>query len=126
MRQIKFRAWYKESKRFLENVQDLFNDKLNFPACFADILHDDNCVVEQYTGLKDKNGVEIYEGDILHWLDPWTDKQDWLGVVIYQEAGFKLDTDFAFKNTEWVEAGTWRFDVVGNVHQNPELLEADR
>ncbi|GAX06966.1 hypothetical protein IWT25_02314 [Secundilactobacillus pentosiphilus] len=134
MRPIKFRAWDKPDNDFIDNVQEsvrvytqtnAWDTLAESLGTFDAIMDSDDYVVEEYTGLKDKNGIEIYEGDILRWHDPWTDGQDWLGVVTYQEAGFKLDTDFRFKNTEWLEAGAWRFEVVGNIHENAELLEAD-
>ena len=86
--------------------------------------------VGQYTGLKDKNGKEIYEGDIL--LAP-----EWLGslkcICIYQQEntvnpiqGFGLysyDTYFRKYNT-LVESDEWdEFEVIGNIYDNPELLE---
>ena len=86
--------------------------------------------IGQYTGLKDKNGKKIYEGDIL--LAP-----EWFGrlkcVCIYQQEnnvnpiqGFGLysyDSYFRKYNT-LVESDEWdEFEVIGNIYDNPELLE---
>ena len=61
MREIKFRAWDKILNQFLPNVQNHINDK---DWAFGNMLRNpERFVVEQFTGLKDKNGKEIYEGD---------------------------------------------------------------
>lgn len=89
---------------------------------FLDLLEKGELIVEQYTGLKDKNGKEIYEGDIVsgHTLFyiakfeiAWRgDKAGWFG--------FTTD-DFTLPlcNIEHVE-------VIGNIHENPELLESEK
>lgn len=119
MRSIKFRAWDVQNKRFIKNVQNLFNDMGKYPACFADVLNDDNYIVEQYTGLKGQNGVEIYEGDVIR------GETGWYGEVIWSGVGFRVCAK-RLMDTTWLEYVYPEIEVVDNVHENPELLEADK
>jgi hypothetical protein len=73
---------------------------------------------EQYTGQYDKNGKEIYEGDICQSCYG-------RGKVFYDDRGFRfefgLDTDGLWEMATGVEGDT--FEIIGNIHKNPELLE---
>ena len=129
MREIKFRAWDKKGQEWWDN----------YPTGNALVLtHDKSTgiVFQQYTGLKDKNGVEIYEGDILAGEDgEWTDNdttftQYLAGIVTWwgdnarwylsdDLEGYMGDDDKADEPMDWV-----KYEVVGNIHENPNLLEA--
>lgn len=81
-------------------------------------------VLMQSTGLKDKNGVEIFEGDIV------VNQYGNVGYVAYlqQEAGFvvvlkKSDYRLGHRNTGESYDVTTNHEVIGNIHSNPELLE---
>ena len=96
----------------------------------------ENCVILQSTGLKDKNGKLIYEGDL---LKPFEEEDERVEVVWNEEkARFGLMiqwTDYCYWNGLYEETKTGRdyyelddyytegFEVIGNVYENPELLE---
>ena len=120
MRELKFRVWSEEDKEYRTDcdVFRLFHGKTGCPAT---IYNDegDKFIIEQYTGLKDKNGEPIYEGDIVGFK--WTKR---LYVVTYR----LYDASYVLENDEWEEIihlslDKDDFEVVGNIHENPELLE---
>lgn len=119
-RQIKFRAWDKRNNRFLME-DDWYLHPTKGPSIYWNKLSTfpDDLDLLQYTGLKDKNGKEIYEGDIIK--DERSEGQSDIDVIIWQEGSFWLKKaqnlpsvgDFS----EWVE-------VIGTIYENPELLNA--
>lgn len=107
-REIKFRIWDNTLKQM--EAPFTLNDDFD---CMQGWL--DGCQLMQYTGLKDKNGKEIYEGDIIRL--PIGE----LGNVIYFEpyAAFVGDSDGILTQ---LDLGA-DIEVIGNIYENPELLQ---
>jgi len=110
MRAIKFRAWVKNDNRMESCV-----DVNPFYIGDCDRLHwkHEEVVLMQYTGLKDKNGKEIYEGDIVEHRNVGCLQVTW------GHLGWHL------KNVEhewsgWIETSV---EVIGNIYEHPHLLE---
>lgn len=118
MREIKFREFYKKENIMYRDI-DISNECLP--------IHDDNVVIMQYTGLKDKNEVEIYEGDILEAFDILGERE--IYPVIFIDGAFmgkRLDDEefpyfYLFANRSLSET----YKVIGNIYENPEMLELE-
>ena len=117
MREIKFRAWDKIGKQGMlgwskiieTGIELFFKDNFGF-------------YLMQYTGLKDKQGNEIYEGDIIKWRNTIGDEIK--DVVIWSE----LSHGFSVSRTPEVccvlsGSDGSHIEVIGNIYENPELLK---
>jgi uncharacterized phage protein (TIGR01671 family) len=144
MREIKFRAWNKEKKQMTPsfNLWSLTEDE-NFNLCLDGygILYPSRVILMQFTGLHDKNGKEIYEGDIVRIITAVNEYYDEEGDLIEDEnekiAFISFDDGtFVAENSsgeicQW-DDGThdWYslenaiiLEVIGNIYENPELLK---
>ncbi|MFT8407942.1 YopX family protein [Liquorilactobacillus satsumensis] len=129
MREIKFRAWDKTHK-ILANVLeiDFYIGKVALDdgeAVWA--LGLKNVVLEQYTGLKDKNGKEIYEGSLVKYTedgDSFISEVKYFGNDDYPAFDIEAPSAFYFESNV-LSSGVANncLEVVGNIHENPELLE---
>ena len=113
MREIKFRAWDKHYKRFRDIVLSSPISALNNNEI------DERFELTQYTGLKDKNRKEIYEGDIVQFTDNYnTDIPPHIGVVKFNNASFYI-TDDVYSCYRWIDINV---EIIGNVYENSELI----
>ena len=152
-REIKFRAWQKYHKKMLEVLDIGFKDgevnylKVKYPEDTIPnvVIYkkndekfwlDDDCIkLMQYTGLKDKNGREIYEGDIVSSYVQ-TGKESSRSIIVWEDEesssgwNIKVIKDFYPPNQEGCIISISRndvmdYEVIGNIYENPELLEVD-
>ena len=120
MREIKFRVWYIKRKRMLDRECIVLNDGDYYEDYrdFEDGTALNNIVVMQYTGLEDKNDVEIYEGDIVRYF------RNELAVIVYRNGGVDIRS-LSWRDCEPLQRRMGEIEVIGNVYENPELLEEE-
>ncbi|PEF42815.1 hypothetical protein CON22_28020 [Bacillus cereus] len=111
MQGIKFRIWDIQNKKML-NLKDIFE----LPACeiFLGAPEKRSYEVMPYTGIKDKNSKEIHEGDIIRFRDKNLDSEE-CEVVCFTEGGFGT--------SDWWLIDIGECEVIGNICENPELIE---
>lgn len=127
MNNLKFRAYFEQYERMIDNIGiinqnmilvDFTNSGELEPIFITDKIH-----VMQSTGLKDKNGKEIYEGDVLKVLD----FTDWKGEVRYSQEELsyffvEYENSLRLKYTTLLSLLDKNLEVIGNIYENKELL----
>lgn len=131
MREIKFRAWDKIEKQMCPVTRvifrqptgyDFINVRIKWNGKIIDqggfIGKDNTYILMQYIGAKDKNGVEIYEGDILEIGGYEEDR----GVVLFNEDSTSYCVEYDNVMTPIGEFYQLELEVVGNIYENPDCL----
>lgn len=122
MREIKFRVWLETTCELLpwERIS-----RENTDWTLADLHNSNRVEFDQFTGLKDKNGKEIYEGDIIADSNWWWGP----GEVFFNLENGDNTARYLVKNTKdkVITYNIWNgkdVKIIGNIYENPELLDA--
>jgi uncharacterized phage protein (TIGR01671 family) len=128
MREIKFRVWDIKNKKWIDSWWLQFgsyNRLITDIGCYINLSeHSHDYIIQQFTGLKDKTGKEIYEGDILRMRSANPPQE-----FTYQISFCEKDARYILhdKKTSWFAFtflwSMWEIVVVGNIFENPELLK---
>jgi len=139
MREIKFRAWDKERKEIIPDLEDhyiieiegystlIFGEPLTSKLKINEYIKPERIILMQFTGLKDKNGKEIYEGDIIQIPDYYYGdffEKSHKNIVVFIDGGF----DCYIKKEDMFDdladiAMNELIEVIGNIYENPELIK---
>lgn len=131
MRTIKFRAWDKEDTQMRDVLAVSFYHRVLSVEYEGDQFVQDGMnrfILMQYTGLLDKNKIEIFEGDIVKWghLNQWSREQPHRiaevkfnpDIQFHSQVGVFNFGSFAYRDTTETD-----LEVIGNIYEHPELLE---
>lgn len=133
MREIKFRAWDNERKQiinYISSISPITHNLLNISI--------NNHMLMQYTGLKDKNGKEIYEGDIIK-ITKWKWEfrrwgKEYVTDIYFEHWAFRYrwgdwsGSILDFRSVvvlQWYELITQDVEIIWNIYKNPELLNKE-
>lgn len=117
MSSLKFRAWDNTKKEWTLNIMECVSSSRG-DIWLEPALKSHEVIIEQYTGLKDKNGKEIYEGDIV--VNTYYDDGEMYRVLwIDDSVAFGMES---LDDMELYKLPLESLEVIGNIHENGDLL----
>lgn len=122
----KLRAWDKQDERMSYGEVEYLDDSINYRFDHFWTGADEDVEFMQSTGLKDKKGVEIYEGDILKLNAIFLAPDDKIGYLEYSpKYGYSIifEGNRLYRQEYWASTNKLNYEVIGNIYENPELLE---
>jgi len=128
---LKFRAWIKTEKCFADYIESIRFYINEIDLCWGGICESDcfdfnDVILMQSTGLKDKDGKEIFEGDIVQFED-CHEVSDFLyintGIIEWCQGGFHVTNRDSVLMEDLLDGDSLDVTIIGNIYENPELLE---
>ena len=112
MREIKFRAW-NDIDKIMVDLQKITPFATELKGLFIPEagVKEGHLIIEQFTGLQDKNGKEVFEGDRVR-------VNAVIGIVEFKDGCFDV-------LEKWIGCFKGDIEIIGNIHENPELMESD-
>ncbi len=121
----KFRAWDRIKKRMFLVLEIDYENELVSDETYWNTIPFDDVKLMQFTGLKDENDKEIFEGDVLKTSDGELAKAVWNKELACWEAEF-LDEIVDLSEVADVKSNRSDCEIVGNIYENPEFLEGEK
>lgn len=126
-RTIKFRFWDKKDKRIVYLLKPAYHEGIGAITMYSPTPIEEGFELMQFTGLLDKAGKEIYEGDIavvrtLHDGDEYVWNSDKQQAIPFKISWNERHCSFDFGNSCLMQR-PYDYEIIGNIYENPELLK---